>query len=133
LLADRCTSFSTCNTFGNRNVQVIRHIGTTLTTAANPWSAHLEQKVDTTTPTRKLLLQITRAFAEFEQAARARPPQAPQGQIASEMASTKADVNWVILSACNPAAGGPTSAEATLSSLARAYIYAQARALLVSR
>jgi len=131
LLGDRCTSFSTCDTFGIRSVQ-IRHIGTTLTTAANPWSAHLKQKVDTTAPTRKLLLQITGAFAEFERAARARRPQAPQGQIASEMASTKPDANWVILSACSPAAGWAPSAEA-LSSLARAFIYAQARALLVSR
>jgi CHAT domain-containing protein len=39
--------------------------------------------------------------------------------------------DWVILSACNTAAGAATSAEA-LSGLARAFIYAQARALLVS-
>ena len=37
----------------------------------------------------------------------------------------------MILSACNTAAGAATSAEA-LSGLARAFIYAQARALLVS-
>jgi CHAT domain-containing protein len=37
----------------------------------------------------------------------------------------------VILSACNTAAGGAQGAEA-LSGLARAFIYAQARALLVS-
>ena len=37
----------------------------------------------------------------------------------------------MILSACNTAAGQATSAEA-LSGLARAFIYAQARALLVS-
>ena len=37
----------------------------------------------------------------------------------------------MVLSACNTAAGGATSAEA-LSGLARAFIYAQARALLVS-
>jgi len=48
---------------------------------------------------------------------------------ASEIASLDAD--WVILSACNTAAGGATSAEA-LSGLARAFIYAGARALLVS-
>jgi CHAT domain-containing protein len=50
---------------------------------------------------------------------------------ASEIAALKLDADWVILSACNTAAGGATSAEA-LSGLARAYIYAQARALLVS-
>ena len=50
---------------------------------------------------------------------------------ASEIAALKLDADWVILSACNTAAGGATSAEA-LSGLARAFIYAQARALLVS-
>jgi CHAT domain-containing protein len=47
------------------------------------------------------------------------------------LAGLKPDADWVILSACNTAAGGATSAEA-LSGLARAFIYAQARALLVS-
>jgi CHAT domain-containing protein len=50
---------------------------------------------------------------------------------ASEIASLKLDADWVILSACNTAAAAATSAEA-LSGLARAFIYAQARALLVS-
>lgn len=50
---------------------------------------------------------------------------------ASEIAALKLDADWVILSACNTAAGGATSAEA-LSGLARTFIYAQARALLVS-
>jgi CHAT domain-containing protein len=50
---------------------------------------------------------------------------------ASEIATLKLDADWVILSACNTAAGGATSAEA-LSGLARAFIYAQARAMLVS-
>jgi CHAT domain len=50
---------------------------------------------------------------------------------ASEIASLKLDADWVILSACNTAAGAATSAEA-LSGLARAFIYAQARTLLVS-
>ena len=50
---------------------------------------------------------------------------------ASEIANLKLDADWVILSACNTAAGAATSAEA-LSGLARAFIYAQARALLVS-
>jgi CHAT domain-containing protein/tetratricopeptide (TPR) repeat protein len=49
----------------------------------------------------------------------------------SEIAALKLDADWVILSACNTAAGASTSAEA-LSGLARAFIYAQARALLVS-
>ena len=50
---------------------------------------------------------------------------------ASEIAALKLDADWVILSACNTAAGATTSAEA-LSGLARVFIYAQARALLVS-
>jgi CHAT domain-containing protein/tetratricopeptide (TPR) repeat protein len=50
---------------------------------------------------------------------------------ASEIAALKLDADWGILSACNTAAGGAQSAEA-LSGLARAFIYAQARALLVS-
>jgi CHAT domain-containing protein/tetratricopeptide (TPR) repeat protein len=50
---------------------------------------------------------------------------------ASEIAALRLDADWVILSACNTAAGTETSAEA-LSGLARAFFYAQARALLVS-
>jgi CHAT domain-containing protein len=50
---------------------------------------------------------------------------------ASEIAGLKLDADWVILSACNTAAGQASKAEA-LSGLARAFIYAQARALLVS-
>jgi CHAT domain-containing protein len=50
---------------------------------------------------------------------------------ASEIAGLKLDADWVILSACNTAAGTASNAEA-LSGLARAFIYAQARALLVS-
>jgi CHAT domain-containing protein/tetratricopeptide (TPR) repeat protein len=50
---------------------------------------------------------------------------------ASEVAALKLDADWVILSACNTAAGGAIGAEA-LSGLARAFFYAQARALLVS-
>ena len=48
----------------------------------------------------------------------------------SEIATLKLDANWVVLSACNTAAGGE-NAEA-LSGLARAFFYAGARALLVS-
>ena len=50
---------------------------------------------------------------------------------ASEIAALKLDADWVILSACNTAAGGAQDAQA-LSGLARAFIYAQAHALLVS-
>lgn len=50
---------------------------------------------------------------------------------ASEIAGLKLDADWVILSACNTAAGNSNGAQA-LSGLARAFIYAQARALLVS-
>jgi CHAT domain-containing protein len=50
---------------------------------------------------------------------------------ASEIAALKLDADWVILSACNTAAGQAENAQA-LSGLARAFIYAQARGLLVS-
>lgn len=49
----------------------------------------------------------------------------------SEIALLKLDADWVILSACNTAAGANESAE-TLSGMARAFFYAGARALLVS-
>ena len=49
----------------------------------------------------------------------------------SKIADLKLDADWVILSACNTAAGGSEGAEA-LSGLARAFFYAGARALLVS-
>jgi len=50
---------------------------------------------------------------------------------ASEITTLKLNADWVILSACNTAAGGADGAEA-LSGLARAFFYAGARALLVS-
>jgi CHAT domain-containing protein len=50
---------------------------------------------------------------------------------ASEIAALRLDADWVVLSACNTAAGAANNAEA-LSGLARAFIYAGARALLVS-
>jgi tetratricopeptide (TPR) repeat protein/CHAT domain-containing protein len=50
---------------------------------------------------------------------------------ASEIATLKLDANWVVLSACNTAAGTGEHAEA-LSGMARAFFYAGARALLVS-
>ncbi|MBO0756798.1 MAG: CHAT domain-containing protein, partial [Bradyrhizobiaceae bacterium] len=50
---------------------------------------------------------------------------------ASDIAGLRLDADWVILSACNTAAGGAQDAEA-LSGLARAFFYAGARSLLVS-
>jgi CHAT domain-containing protein/Tfp pilus assembly protein PilF len=50
---------------------------------------------------------------------------------ASEVAALDLDAEWVILSACNTAAGEKPGTE-TLSGLARAFFYAGARALLVS-
>jgi CHAT domain-containing protein len=50
---------------------------------------------------------------------------------ASEIAQLKLDANWVVLSACNTAAGGSEGAEA-LSGLARAFFYAGARSVLVT-
>jgi CHAT domain-containing protein/tetratricopeptide (TPR) repeat protein len=50
---------------------------------------------------------------------------------ASEIAGLKLDADWVILSACNTAAGNAKDAEA-LSGFARAFFYAGARSLLVS-
>ena len=50
---------------------------------------------------------------------------------ASEVAQLRLNADWVVLSACNTAAGQAGGAEA-LSGLARAFFYAGARALLVS-
>jgi CHAT domain-containing protein len=50
---------------------------------------------------------------------------------ASRVSGLKLDADWVILSACNTAAGEAKDAEA-LSGLAKAFFYAGARALLVS-
>ena len=50
---------------------------------------------------------------------------------ASEVAELKLDAEWVILSACNTAAGTGYGADA-LSGLARSFFYAGARSLLVS-
>jgi CHAT domain-containing protein len=51
--------------------------------------------------------------------------------MASEVSALKLDADWVILSACNTAAGGSTDREA-LSGLAQAFFFAGSRALLVS-
>jgi CHAT domain-containing protein len=50
---------------------------------------------------------------------------------ASQVSGLKLDAEWVILSACNTAAGSADGAEA-LSGLARAFFYAGAPSLLVS-
>jgi CHAT domain-containing protein len=50
---------------------------------------------------------------------------------ASEVAQLKLNADWVVLSACNTAAGSKPGAEA-LSGLARAFFYAGGRSLLVS-
>ncbi len=49
----------------------------------------------------------------------------------SEVAKLSLNADWVVLSACNTAAGGKPGAEA-LSGLARAFFYAGARSLLVT-
>jgi CHAT domain-containing protein/Tfp pilus assembly protein PilF len=51
---------------------------------------------------------------------------------ASEVTQLKLDADWVVLSACNTAAGGGDLNSEALSGLARAFFYAGARALLVS-
>jgi len=62
----------------------------------------------------------------------AQPSEADDGLLtASEIATLKLNADWVVLSACNTAAGSREGAEA-LSGLARAFFYAGARALLVS-
>ena len=50
---------------------------------------------------------------------------------ASEVLNLKLDADWVVLSACNTAAGGENGTEA-LSGLAQAFFYAGTRALLAS-
>jgi CHAT domain-containing protein len=50
---------------------------------------------------------------------------------AAEISALKLNADWVVLSACNTAAGGAIGAEA-LSGLARAFLYAGARSLVVS-
>ena len=65
------------------------------------------------------------------------PPKVPKDAdddgllTASEVGTLTLNADWVVLSACNTAAGDTLGAEA-LSGLARAFFYAQARALLVS-
>ncbi|MGE3702265.1 MAG: CHAT domain-containing protein [Hyphomicrobiaceae bacterium] len=62
----------------------------------------------------------------------ANPSETDNGLLtASEVAQLKLNADWVVLSACNTAAGGKAGAEA-FSGLARAFLYAGARTLLVS-
>ena len=58
----------------------------------------------------------------------------PDNQLltASEIARMYLNADWVVLSACNSAAGGAASKEQALSGLARAFIYAGAHGALVS-
>ena len=51
---------------------------------------------------------------------------------ASEAALLKLDADWVVLSACNTAAGDGTPAAGGLSGLAQAFFYAGARNVAVS-
>ena len=51
---------------------------------------------------------------------------------ASKVATLKLNANWVVLSACNTAAGDGTPDAGGLSGLAKAFFYAGARSLLVS-
>ena len=61
-----------------------------------------------------------------------RPSELDDGLLtASEVAALRLKADWVVLSACNTAAGAEVGADA-LSGLARAFFFAGARALLVS-
>jgi CHAT domain-containing protein/tetratricopeptide (TPR) repeat protein len=65
------------------------------------------------------------------------PPAQPSGEddgflSASEIASLRFSADWVILSACNTAAGDGSSGAPGLSGLARAFFYAGAESLLAS-
>ncbi len=63
----------------------------------------------------------------------AAPTEADDGLLtASEVAGLKLDADWVILSACNTAAGDGSEGAPGLSGLARAFFYAGARNLLAS-
>jgi CHAT domain-containing protein len=89
--------------------------------------------------THGLLAGDTEAMArrEGEPALVMTPPDRPENGnddgllTASEVMQLKLNADWVILSACNTAAGDKLGAE-PLSGLARAFFYAGARALLVS-
>ena len=90
--------------------------------------------------THGLLAGETAFFAEAkaEPALLLTPPSADKASeedngllTASEVAQLSLNADWVVMSACNTAAGSNEGAEA-LSGLARAFFYAGARSLLVS-
>ena len=90
--------------------------------------------------THGLLAGETALFAAYkaEPALLLTPPRAGEASAddnglltASEIAQLNLNADWVIMSACNTAAGSSEGAEA-LSGLARAFFYAGARSLLVS-
>jgi CHAT domain-containing protein/tetratricopeptide (TPR) repeat protein len=65
------------------------------------------------------------------------PPETPSSDndgllTASKIARLKLDADWVVLSACNTAAGDGTPGADGLSGLAKAFFYAGSRAILVS-
>ena len=61
------------------------------------------------------------------------PTEADDGLLtASEIMQLKLDADWIVLSACNTAGGANIASNEALSGLAAAFIYAGARALLVS-
>ncbi|HUK60936.1 MAG TPA: CHAT domain-containing tetratricopeptide repeat protein [Stellaceae bacterium] len=65
------------------------------------------------------------------------PPAAPSADndgllTSSKIARLKLDADWVVLSACNTAAGDGTPGAQGLSGLAKAFFYAGSRAILVS-
>lgn len=63
----------------------------------------------------------------------AEPSEADDGYLAaSEIATLRLNADWVILSACNTAAGDGSEGAPGLSGLARAFFYAGARTLLAS-
>jgi CHAT domain-containing protein len=63
----------------------------------------------------------------------AQPSELDDGLLtASEVTQLKLNADWVVLSACNTAAGGQKGNPEAFSGLARAFFYAGARALLVS-
>jgi CHAT domain-containing protein len=78
------------------------------------------------------------AAANAEPALILTPPQTASAEddgllTASEIAQLRLDADWVVLSACNTAAGeSDKPGSEALSGLARAFFYAGARALLVS-
>jgi CHAT domain-containing protein len=101
-------------------------------------SVHLERYRIIHIATHGLLPSETKALGakQSEPALVFTPPNAP-GEVddglltASEVASLRLNAEWAVLSACNTAAGESSEALA-FSGLAKAFLYAGARAVLVS-